>query len=423
MPIQMNTTAQLCIRNGRVIDPQSGIDQIADVFVSDGRIAAIGVAPLDFSPERTLDASGCMVCPGLVDLSTRLSGLESELNAAVAGGVTAVACPPDTKPALDEPGLVERLVRHSEALGLARVYPIGALTQQLAGEKLAEMASLRHAGCIAFSQAQRPVFDTQILLRAMQYAATFAYAIHFQPQDHYLAREGVAHDGEVASRLGLAGIPVCAETVAISTVLQLARETGVRLHLARLSSAAGVALVRAAQQSGLKVSCDVAIHHLHLSERDIGYFDCQARFAPPLRAESDRDALRAAVADGVAALCSDHTPVDEDGKLLPFPEALPGATALELLLPLTLKWAGEDRLSLSAALARITADPAAVLGIEAGVLAPGRRADICIFDPDEVWTVTPEQLHSRGKNTPFLGRELKGRVKTTLVGGRIVFAG
>ncbi|MEI7611694.1 MAG: dihydroorotase [Betaproteobacteria bacterium] len=423
MPIQLNTTAQILIRNGRVIDPQSGIDQTADVFIADGRIAAIGQAPTGFVPARTVDASGQVVCPGLVDLSTRLNGLESELNAAVAGGVTAVACPPDTNPPLDEPGLVERLVRHSEALGLARVYPIGALTQQLAGEKLAEMASLTQAGCIAFTQAQRPVFDTQVLLRAMQYAATFAYAIHFQPQDHYLAREGVAHDGEVASRLGLAGIPVCAETVAISTVLQLARETGVRLHLARLSSAAGVALVREAQQLGLKISCDVAIHHLHLSETDIGYFDCQARFAPPLRALSDRDALRAAVAEGVAALCSDHTPVDEDGKLLPFPEALPGATGLELLLPLTLKWAAEDQLPLSTALARITRDPAVILGIEAGSLAVGRPADICIFDPAEIWKVTPGVLHSQGKNTPFLGREMKGRVKTTLVGGRIVFAG
>lgn len=422
MQESLKSTQNILIRNGRVIDPANGVDQIADVFVVDGRIAAIGQAPAGFVPERSVDASGLIVCPGLVDLSTRLNGLEAELNAAVAGGVTAVACPPDMNPPLDEPGLVERLVRRSEALGLARVFPIGALTQQLAGEKLAEMASLTNAGCIAFSQAQRPVFDTQILLRAMQYAATFDYVIHFQPQDHYLARDGVAHDGEVASRLGLAGIPVCAETVAISTLLQLARETGVRLHLARLSSAAGVALVRAAQLSGLKVSCDVAIHHLHLSECDIGYFDCLARFAPPLRAESDRDALRSAVAEGVAALCSDHTPVDEDGKLLPFPEALPGATGLELLLPLTLKWAEEDRLSLSAALARVTCDPAAILGIEAGTLAVGRPADLCIFDPAESWVVSPDVLCSRGKNTPFVRCEMTGRVKMTLVGGHVVFA-
>lgn len=409
------------IKNGRVIDPQAGVDAKADLYIAAGRVAAIGEMPAGFSAQRTIDATGKVVCPGFVDLSTRLAGLESELAAAVAGGVTAVACPPDTKPALDEPGLVERLVRRSEALGLARVYPIGALTQQLAGEKLAEMNSLAQAGCIAFSQAKQPIFDTQILLRAMQYAATFDYAIRLRPQDHYLARDGVAHDGEVASRLGLAGIPVCAETVAISTALHLAQQTGVRLHLARLSSAAGVALVRAAKRDGVKVSCDVAIHYLHLSETDIGYFDTQARFDPPLRSGSDRDALRAAAADGLAAICSDHTPVDADGKQLPFAEAVPGATALELLLPLLLKWAAEEKLPLATALARVTCDPAAILGVDGGLLAVGAPADLCIFDPSEPWVVTPDALRSQGKNSPFMGYEMAGRVHATLVGGRVVF--
>jgi len=417
---ELNNT-RIHIRNGRLIDPKNGLDEMADVFIENARIAAIGQPQANFSAERTLDASGLVVCPGLVDLSTRLASLESELLAAVAGGVTAVACPPDTKPPLDEPGLVERLVRHSETLGLARVFPIGALTQQLAGEKLSEMVSLKRAGCIAFSQAKQPIFDTQILLRAMQYAANFDFAIRLRPQDHYLARDGVAHDGEVASRLGLAGIPVCAETVAIATALQLANETGVRLHLARLSSAAGVALVREARRNGLKVTCDVAIHYLHLSEMDIGYFDSQARFDPPVRSGGDRDALRAAAAEGLAAVCSDHTPVDEDGKLLPFAEALPGATALELLLPLTLKWAEEAGLPLLTALARITCDPAAILGIETGSLAVGRPADICVFDPTEPWQVTPETLRSKGKNTPFMGYEMAGRVHATVVGGRVVY--
>lgn len=414
-------THNIHIKNGRVIDPKNGIDKTADLFISEGCIAAIGQSPAGFTPNRTIDASGRILCPGLVDLSTHLSSLESELLAAVAGGVTTVACPPDTKPCLDEPGLVERLVRRSEALGLARVAPIGALTQELGGEKLSEMTSLQRAGCIAFSQARQPVIDTQVLLRTMQYAATFDYAIHLQPQDHYLARDGVAHDGEVASRLGLAGIPVCAETVAISTALQLARETGVRLHLARISSAAGIALVREAKKNGIKVSCDVSIHHLHLSEMDIGYFDSQARFEPPLRSGNDREALRAAVADGVAALCSDHTPVDEDGKQLPFGEALPGATGLELLLPLTLKWAEETKLPLLTALARITCNPSAILGIETGALNVGSPADICVFDPSEPWRVTPASLRSQGKNTPFMGYEMAGRVHMTLVGGHVVY--
>jgi len=415
------TRTSLHIRNGRLIDPKNGIDAIIDLFIADGRVAGVGKAPAGFAATRTLDASGRIVCPGLVDLSTRLPGLESELSAAVAGGVTAVACPPDTKPPLDEPGLVERMIRRSDALGLARVYPIGALTQQLAGEKLAEMAGLANAGCIAFSQAKQPIFDTQVLLRAMQYAATFDFAIRLQPQDHYLARDGVAHDGEVASRLGLAGIPVCAETVAITTACQLARETGVRLHLARLSSAAGVALVREARKSGLKVTCDVSIHHLHLSEVDIGFFDSQARFDPPLRSGSDREALRAAAADGLAAICSDHTPIDEDGKQLPFAEALSGASALELLLPLTLKWAEEADLPLLTALARVTCDPADILGIAAGSLSVGSPADVCIFDPDEAWRLTPSALRSQGKNTPFMGYEMNGRVRATLVDGEVVF--
>lgn len=410
------------IKSGRVVDPKSGFDAVADVFIAEGRVAAIGKRPEGFDAEIEIEAGGMVVCPGFVDLSTRLGSLGAELTAAVAGGVTAVACPPDTNPPLDEPGLVERLVRHSEALGLARVFPIGALTQQLAGEKLAEMNSLQRAGCFAFSQAKQPVFDTQVLFRAMQYAATFDCPIHLQPEDHYLARDGVAHDGEVASRLGLAGIPVCAETVAISTALQLASETGARLHFARLSSAAGVAMVRKAKQQGAKVSCDVAVHHLHLSEVDIGYFDSHARFDPPLRSGADRAALREAVGEGMAAICSDHSPVDADGKQLPFAEAVPGATALELLLPLTLKLAEEMKIPLATVLARVTCDPAAILGIEAGALAVGKSADVCVFDPHEPWRVLPENLRSQGKNTPFIGYEMTGRVTATLVGGRVVFA-
>ena len=409
------------IKGGRLIDPKNGIDTESDLFIAKGRVVAVGEKPNDFQAARTIDASGKVVCPGLVDLSTRLAGVESELLAAVAGGVTSVACPPDTKPPLDEPGLVERLIRRSEAIGLARVFPIGALTQQLAGEKLSEMISLTRAGCISFSQAKKPVFDTQVLLRAMQYAATFDYAIRLQPQDHYLARDGVAHDGEVASRLGLIGIPVSAETVAIATALQLTKATGVRLHLARLSSAAGVDMVREAKQNGLKVSCDVAIHHLHLTDADIGYFDSRMRMDPPLRTLSDRDALRAAVAEGVASVCSDHSPVDEDGKQLPFAESVPGAVGLELLLPLTLKLAAEDHLPLITALARVTCDPAAIMGVEAGSVAVGSIADVCVFDPTSSWMVTPESLRSQGKNTPFLGAEMTGRVCTTLVGGRVVY--
>ncbi len=412
---------KLHIRNGRLVDPAHGLDRIADLFIADRRIVGVGQAPADYSADRSIDAAGLVVCPGLVDLSARLGGIEPELAAAVAGGVTSLACPPDTKPPLDEPGLVERLVRRSETHALARVFPVGALTQELAGQKLAEMHGLSNAGCIAFSQARRPIVNTMLLLRAMQYAATFGYAVRLRPQDDFLAGEGVAHDGEVASRLGLTGIPVCAETVAVGTALELAAQTGVRLHLSRLSSAAGMALVRQARDNGMSVTCDVSAHHLHLSEADIGYFDTNARLDPPLRSLTDRQALRAAAQEGLAVVCSDHTPIDADGKQLPFAEALPGVTALELLLPLTLLWAAQDELPLTLALARVTCDPASILGIDAGALRVGSRADVCLFDPAERWQVTAASLRSQGKNTPFLGREVQGRVRMTLVDGRVVF--
>ena len=286
------------------------------------------------------------------------------------------------------------------------------------------MGELAEAGCVAFSQAEAPLVDTQVLLRALQYAATFGHHVWLRPQDPYLARTGVAHDGEVATRLGLAAIPSSAETIALATIFALVRETGARVHLARLSTAEGVAMVRAAKKDGLPVTCDVAAHHLHLCDVDIGWFDAQCRLIPPLRATRDRAALRAGLADGTIDLvCSDHAPVDDDAKQLPFAEAEPGATGLELLLALTLKWAATDNVALPVALARITAHPAAVLGIDAGHLAVGHAADVCIFDPEAHWRVEAKLLKSQGKNTPFLGLEVPGKVRATLIGGQVVYEG
>jgi dihydroorotase len=418
------------IKNGRLIDPASGIDQTRDVFIAAGRIVGIGTAPNGYSPNRTIDGSGLVVCPGLVDLAVRLrepgfeykATLESEMKAAAAGGVTSLACPPDTDPPLDEPGLVEMLKFRAKNLNQVHVYPVGALTVGLKGTHLTEMAELTDAGCVAFSQADAPLTDTRLLLRALQYAATFDFPVWLRPQDPGLARDGVAHDGQVATRLGLAAIPVCAETIALSTFLLLARETGARIHLCRLSSAEGTDMVRQAKQQGLRVTCDIAIHHAHLSEMDIGYFDPNCHLTPPLRAQRDRDALRAALADGTAdALCSDHAPVDDDAKQLPFAEAETGATGVELLLPLALKWAEESRLPLSLALSRVTRDPARIMGIKAGGLSAGANADVCVFDPERYWKVQHGALKSQGKNTPFTGLEVKGKVRYTLVEGQVVY--
>jgi dihydroorotase len=420
------------IRNGRLVDPRHGIDRVASLYVAAGKVAAIGEAPAGWTANRTIDATGLVVCPGFIDVAARLrepgfeykATLESEMHAAVAGGVTSLACPPDTDPPLDEPGLVQMLKHRARSLNQAHVYPVGALTIGLKGGELTEMGELAEAGCVAFSQAEAPLADTGVLLRAMQYAATFGHRVWLRPQDPHIGRGGVAHDGEVATRLGLPAIPAVAETIALATIFALVREIGVRLHLCRLSSADGVAMVRAAKAEGLPVTCDVAVHHLHLCDVDIGWFDPQCNFVPPLRGTRDRTALRAGLADGTIDLaCSDHTPVDDDAKQLPFGEAEPGATGLELLLPLTLKWAAEDRIALPAALARITSQPAAMLGIDAGHLAVGRPADVCVFDPAAHWVVEPSALKSQGKNTPFLGLEVPGRVRATLVGGQVVFEG
>lgn len=418
------------IKNGRLIDPRNGIDARQDLFISEKRIAAVGQAPQGFTAEQVIDASGLIVAPGLVDVSVRLrepgyeyrATLESEMEAAVAGGVTSISCPPDTDPPLDEPGLVEMLKHRARSLNQARVFPVGALTYGLKGAELTEMIELTEAGCKAFGHADMPLTDTRVLLRAMQYAATFGYRVWLRPQDSFLARDGVAHDGEVATRLGLPAIPAVAESIALSTMLQLARETGVTLHACRISSAAGVEMVRAAKREGLPVTCDVSMNHVHLTEMDIGFFDANCHLTPPLRSLRDKAALRAGLLDGtIDAICSDHSPVDEDAKQLPFAEAEAGATGVELLLPLVLKWAEEDKVPLPDALARVTSIPAQLLGVKTGHLSVGAHADVCIFDPNTSWKVEPAALKSQGKNTPFNGYAMQGRVRHTIVEGHVAF--
>jgi len=418
------------IKNGRLIDPQNRIDAQQDLFIAAGKIAAVGSAPAGFIADKVIDANGLIVAPGLIDLAARLrepgyeykASLESEIEAAVAGGVTSLAYPPDTDPPLDEPGLVEMLKHRARNLHQAHVYPVGALTTALKGQELTEMAELADAGCMAFSQADAPLTDTRVLMRAMQYAATFGFSVWLRPQDSFLAKDGVAHDGEVATRCGLPAIPVSAETIALATMLTLARDTGVKLHVCRLSSAAGVEMIRAAKQQGLKVTCDVSMNHVHLPEIDIGFFDPNCHLIPPLRSLRDRAALRAGLLDGtIDAICSNHAPMDEDAKQLPFAEAEAGATGLELLLPLVLKWAQQENISLTDALAKATMQPAQVLGLDAGHLSVGAAADLCVFDPEAYWKVEPAALKSQGKNTPFNGLEVQGRVLYTLVDGQVVY--
>ncbi len=431
---------KILIRNGRVIDPASGRDELADVAIASGRILRIGQLDAGFVAQRVIEAAGCVVAPGLVDLAARLREpgnehqgmLESELNAAAAGGITSLVCPPDTDPVLDEPGLVEMLKFRARKLSRCRLFPLGALTRGLQGEVLTELVQLSEAGCIGFSQAEVAVADTLVLLRALQYAATHQHTVWLRPQDAFLGR-GVAASGALATRLGLAGIPVAAEVLALHTIFELVRATGARVHLCRLSSARGVALVRAAKAEGLAITADVSINSLHLTDVDIGYFNAAMRLTPPLRQGADRDALRAGLADGTLdALVSDHNPVDEDAKHLPFGEAEPGATGVELLLSLGLKWGADEGLTLAQTLACMTCHPVRVLGdalgslaASAGQLVEGGVADVCVFDPQVEWMVNPQALLSQGKHTPFAfahtGMAMPGRVRATLVAGVLAY--
>ena len=418
------------LKNGRVIDPSQQQDGLYDVFIAHNKIVSVSTqAPSDFVADITLDVQDCWVIPGCVDLCARLHQktettiLHSELLAAVAGGVTSVVCPPDTLPILDELGLVERLKRCTHELQLAKVYPLGALTKQLQGQTLSEMHTLMQAGCIGLSQANAVVYDTRVLWRAMEYAATFGFTVFLHAEDPFLAEQGVAHEGEVAGKLGLNGIPNSAETLALQRLLHIAQKTNCRLHVTRISSAESVGLIAEAKQRGIAVTVDVCAHQLHLTDSDISGFNSYCHLKPPLRTKHDQLALRQGLADGtIDAICSDHTPVKQDDKRLPFAQSAIGAVGLELLLPLTLKWAQEDNISPSVALAKISCNSAQILQLPIPSLIAGAVADICVLDPHKQWVVDENQWLSCGKNSPFLGWTLQGKVRHTLVDGRICFS-
>ncbi|MEW5839045.1 MAG: dihydroorotase [Pseudomonadota bacterium] len=419
------------IRGARVIDPASHLDAVTDVYIDKAGIVAVGAAPTDFNAENVMDASGLWLLPGVIDSWARLrepgqehkATIASEARAAVASGITTVCIPPDTDPVIDTPAVVRLIKRRAQLAGGARVLSIGALTQDLGGKRLAEMVDLQEAGCVAVSNILHPVENLAVMRRAMEYAATFNMLVVVQPQDRALAQKGCAHEGAVASRLGLPGIPVAAETAAMAQVLALVEETGARVHFVNLSSARAAQMLEQAQRDGLPVSGGVSAHQLFLSEMDTDAFDANCHVIPPLRSLRDRDALLDAVARGVIEVIhSDHQPHEGDAKSEPFPDAAPGISALETLLPLTLRLADNGVLDLHAALHRLTVGPARLLGIKAGGIAPGLRADLCLYDPQSPWTLDARHMLSRGKNTPFEGWDFEGRVTHAWVAGRLVFA-
>jgi dihydroorotase len=421
----------LAIRGGHLVDPSNRVNGRRDLFVdTEGFVVGVGRSPRGFKARRTIDAANKIVCPGLIDLRARLrepglehkATLESELRAAVAGGITTLCCPPDTTPVIDTPAMAQMIQSRAWRFGYAFVHPLGALTRDLKGEQLADMEALDDAGCVAFTNALAPVTDTLVMRRAMEYAASFDLIVFLHAQDPWLAANGCCHEGEVSARLGLPPIPEAAETVAVARDLALIDQTRVRAHFCGLSSARAIQMVAEARRRGLPVSADVTAHHLHLTEHDIDCFDAQCHVQPPLRGRRDRDALRRALKQGViAAICSDHQPHEPDAKLAPFSEAEPGISGLETLLSLTLKLVDEKLLSLVQAISLVTQGPADVLGLDSGRLGIGATADICIFDPKQRWRLDPAAMVSRGHNTPFGGVEFQGRVTHTIVGGRIVY--
>ncbi len=418
------------IVGGRLIDPRNRIDAVRDVYVRDGRVAAIGDAPGDFGDARCIDARGLLVLPGLIDLCARPhepGGIDqayfaNESRAGAHGGVTRMVCPPDSVPVIDTPAMVHLIRQHADAAGYARVHPLGALTVQLAGERLADMALLGDAGCVGLSNAHRPVNNTLVMRRAMQYASTYDLTVFTTPRDPWLQGNGVVHEGEMSTRLGLPAIPEAAETVGVARDLALIETSGVRAHFELLSCARAVEMMAEAKARGLRVTAGVAVHHLHLTERHIGVFDARHKVFPPLRTERDRQALLRGIADGaIGAICSDHHPHDADAKLAPFAEAEAGIAGLDTLLALTWALVEQDALRASTAVAALTANPAAIIGIDAGHLGVGARADLCLFDPQREWKVSAQTMQSRGHNSPWFNDTLRGKVLATMIDGRTVF--
>ena len=419
------------ISDGRIIDPANHIDRIGSVYIADGKIVSVNSKPDGFAPDEVINAANQIVCPGFIDLSTRLrepgqsrkATFKSETYAAASGGITSLCLQPDTIPVIDTPAVAELIREMAEKAHYRQIYPIAALTQRLEGTELSSMLALKNAGCIAVGNASQPVRNLLVLRRAMEYAASHDLLLMFRPNDYWLGNNGCAHEGAVATRYGLPGIPEEAETIALAQCLELVELTGCRVHFGQLSCQRSVNKIQQAKQDGLAISADVAIHQLHLTEDDMIPFDSAYHVLPPFRTKADRQSLRHGLASGVInSLCSDHQPHDIDAKLGAFPETEPGISSVETLLPLALKLVEEKGLHLEQAIACLSANPAKILRLDSGALSPNFSADICIFDPEFSWQVCATNWKSQGVNTPFWGQTMKGKVTRTLQAGKTIYS-
>ncbi len=423
--------SNLLIKNGQIIDPANDINQIGSLYIVNGKINAIDNEPAGFKANQVIDAKNQIVCPGFIDLSTRLrepghsrkATFKSETLAAASAGVTTMCLHPDTKPVIDTAAVAELIRELAGKANYPQIYPIAALTQKLEGTELSSMLSLKQAGCIAVGNANQPIKNLLILRRAMEYAASHDLLLMFRPNDYWLGNNGCAHEGAVATRYGLPSIPEAAETIALDQCLELAELTGCRVHFGQISCKRSVIKIHQAMKYGMDVSADVAIHQLHLTENDMVPFDSAYHVLPPLRTEADKHYLRQGLASGTLhCICSDHQPHDIDAKLGAFPETEPGISALETLLPLMLKLVTKHAITMEQGIAALSQNPARILRLESGALTPGLPADVCIFDPELEWQVNADNWKSRGVNTPFWGQTMKGRVTHTLQAGQVIHA-
>jgi dihydroorotase len=422
-------STRLLLKGGRLLCPHNDLDQIGDLLVDNGCIANLG-GDLTAEDAEVIDCAGLVVAPGLIDLHVHLRepGQEYKENiatgtaAAAAGGFTAVCVMPNTKPVNDTRAVTELILERARQVGSCRVYPVGAITQGLEGNRLSEMAELQEAGCVAVSDDGRSVENSQLFRRAMEYAAGFDLPVICHSEECSLSASGVMHEGPTSTRLGLRGIPAEAETVAVSRDLALAHLTGARVHIAHVSTAGSVAAVRRAKEAGMRVTCETAPHYLTLRDENVGEYDTNFKMNPPLRSAADNEAVRRGLAEGVIdAVATDHAPHSVLEKLVEFDQAAFGVVGLETCLGVLLKLVDEGLLSLPQAITRLTAAPARVLGLPGGCLREGGSANVVVIDPKRPWRVEPDTFKSRSRNTPFAGWELPGRAVLTLCAGRVTY--
>jgi dihydroorotase len=424
----------ICLRGGRVIDPARDFDADADVILRGGVVARVGVglAASAGPGVRIVDARGCWVVPGLIDLHTHLrepgqeykEDIATGTRAAAAGGYTAVCAMPNTVPPNDNRAVSELMVRRAAEVGMVRVYPVGAISKGLKGESLAEIGELKDAGCVAISDDGHPVMNAELMRRALEYARTFGLTVVQHCEDLTLSAGGAMNEGPASTRAGIRAQPSAAESSMVARDIELCALTGARYHVAHVSSAESVRLVREAKQRGLPVTCEVTPHHLTLTDEACISYDTAAKCNPPLRSSADVDALRAGLVDGtIDAVATDHAPHSSVEKDVEFEQAAFGMIGLETAIPLVLDLVREGGLTPSTWVRRMSSGPAAAFGLRGGTLAEGRLADVTVVDPEAAWTLTIEGLRSRSRNTPFTGRKMVGRAVLTIVGGRIVYSG